>query len=88
MDRRFTHHERVARKFAHRIGLWLSEARRKGAFGDLVIAAEPHFLGLLRGELDAETRSALRHEVPREYAQGSDEEIRARILEAIIEKGR
>jgi len=83
LDRRFTHHEQVAKRFAKKIANQLAIACRQKLFRDLVLVAEPHFLGLLRKELNYETRTAIRHEVRHEYAQGSDAEVREQILNAI-----
>lgn len=83
MDRRNQKHETVAKDFADRIAHALGSARRENRFKDVVLVAEPHFLGLLREHLDAETRAKIAHEVHREYLEGSDSEIRERILDAI-----
>ena len=53
------------------------------SFGELVLVAEPHFLGLLRDALGPETRRLVKHEVGREYTQGSGDDIRAQVLKAI-----
>ncbi|NDF15247.1 hypothetical protein EB061_07995 [bacterium] len=87
MDKTFQHHERAARKFAKAIALKLLEKKRKQKFTELVIAAEPHFLGLIRQELDPELRPLILHEVNREYLEGSDQEMRRAILTAILKKG-
>lgn len=41
-----------ARHFAHQLAEMLRHAHERHRFDSLVIAAPPHFLGLLRGELD------------------------------------
>lgn len=83
LDGHLTHHEQSARRFAKKIARQVNSARRGKKFHDLVLVAEPHFLGLLRNELDRDTQAVVRHTVGHEYARGSDEEIRALILKAI-----
>ncbi len=48
-----------------------------------MLAAEPHFLGLLREKLDLQTKNAVLHEIPHEYKRGSEGEIRSLVLKAI-----
>jgi hypothetical protein len=76
-------HEADARKFAHEIAAELAEAGRLKSFDALVLAAEPHFLGILREALDDETLRKVRYEVPSDYARGSDKEVRAHIMKSI-----
>ncbi len=79
-----SHHELAARRFAKRVAAALERGRSQKLFRELVLVAEPHFLGLLRRSLTSKTREAVTHEVGHEYyAQGSGEEVRARILKAI-----
>jgi protein required for attachment to host cells len=80
LDRRFDQQEGIAKRFAKRIAENLGEACERKRFSDLVLVAEPHFLGLLRGELDSSTRGAVKHEIVREYKRGSDVEIHSHIL--------
>ena len=42
---------------------------------ELVVMAEPHFLGLMNKELSPRVRAAVLQEVPREWSQGSDKEL-------------
>ncbi len=44
-----------AQAFARELGRQLNEARRDGRFRQLVLLAEPHFLGQLRKRLDGAT---------------------------------
>lgn len=68
-------HERAAAHFAGVIGKSLEQAIREERFSDLVILAEPHFLGLIRKELPEVVKVRLKMEIPREFAQGSDAEL-------------
>lgn len=86
LDRRSQQHELVAEKFAKRIAEVLLAARTERRFSDLVLVAEPHFLGLLRSALDAGTKALVRYEVGREYAKAPNSELRSLILKAIVEE--
>jgi protein required for attachment to host cells len=44
--------ETEARVFAHRLAGELQDAHRRGQFDSLLMVAPPHFLGLVRAELD------------------------------------
>ncbi len=56
-DRGDSPHERAAARFASRLALHLESSRERGAFDQLVLVAEPHFLGLLRSELSDPVRA-------------------------------
>jgi protein required for attachment to host cells len=70
------YHEEVAMKFARRIAKELEKAAVKGEYSDLIVMAEPHFLGMINKELPKNVKSVLRKEVPREWSQGSDQELK------------
>ena len=86
LDRRSHRHENVAKKFAHQIAGMLDSNRQKGTYKDLVLVAEPHFLGLLRAELTSPTRELVSHEVGHDYARASDSELEAQIRAAMDSK--
>lgn len=73
-------HEQVASTFAQRIADRLGEARVQGKFTRLVIAAEPHFLGLLRSALDTATSRLVIREVPKHLKQLSTAELAPYVL--------
>jgi protein required for attachment to host cells len=83
MDSHFGKHETAARRFARLLAEHLLREHRNHRYQELVISAEPHFLGYLRAELEAEVRSAVCFESHREYLEGSDQEIREEILQAM-----
>ena len=83
LDRTFQHHERDATRFARAIANHLTRRKREDAFQGLVLVAEPHFLGLLRQALPRELHGLIRHEIPREYLEGSDAEVKTAIERAI-----
>jgi len=49
----------------------------------LILVAEPHFLGLMRMALPPELKRLIRHEIPREYLEGSDEDLKLSIQTAL-----
>lgn len=76
-------HETAAKKFAGQIVHALEVGKKESRYTDLVLVAEPHFLGLLRQSLPRAVQSVVSHEVGREYRQGSDAELRSQIMAAI-----
>jgi protein required for attachment to host cells len=69
-------HEEVAVQFARKIGRAMDAAALKNEMSSLVVIAEPHFLGLLNGEFSKRVKSIISREVPREWARGSDRELK------------
>lgn len=55
MNHEHTAHEHVVEHFIGEIADQLQKARMEGSFDDLILVAEPRFLGGLRGALDAPT---------------------------------
>lgn len=86
LDRSWNRHETVAKKFAKKIAQALTHAARQNRFDELVLVAEPHFLGMLRDEIPASLRAKIKHEVNREYAKGSDQFLHDQIIHAISSK--
>lgn len=69
--------EAAAARFARRIAASLDRASSRHEFTDLVIVAEPQFLGLMNKELSKQVRRQVRREVARDWAhQGSDDELK------------
>jgi protein required for attachment to host cells len=52
LEREEPPHERAARDFARGVAAHVERARNDGRFNDLVLVAEPRFLGMLREALD------------------------------------
>lgn len=71
-------HRPEIERFARRICRRLDEERRTGGIDDLVIIAEPHFLGQLRLHLSGPTRRLITREIARNLTRQST----ARIAEA------
>lgn len=65
----------VASAFARRISGMLDRAAHEAEFTDLVIMAEPQFLGFLRKALPKRVAALVRKKVAREWSQGSDREL-------------
>lgn len=82
LDRRDHHHELAARRFAKKIAKVIMAAYQEHRMGNVVLVAEPHFLGLLRNSLSPFVRRIVEHEVRHHYA-GSDADLRRQILSAI-----
>jgi protein required for attachment to host cells len=72
--------ERVSQDFALRIAAQLEAARVGRQFSDLVLVAEPRFLGVLKKALSAPLLGAVSHEVPAEYINRSEAELRRDIF--------
>ena len=80
---RTLYHEQVAVQFARKIAHILDLAVLKNDLSDLVVVAEPHFLGLLNQEFSKRVKSVLKSEVPREWSQGSDKELKEYLREKL-----
>lgn len=86
LDRVTNHHEGRAKRFAARIGRALEKARENEAFEELVLVAEPRFLGYLREALPPGMRKLVSEEIGREFKRGSDREIHAWIVNLAKER--
>jgi protein required for attachment to host cells len=83
LEREQAHYEHNGRQFAGEVAKGLEKMRVEDRFDELVIAAEPQFLGMLREKLTPGLRSIVYEEIPREFTQGSDEERQAHVLSAL-----
>lgn len=83
LDKHNNKHEVVAVKFSKKIAEALSKGAQEKRFDELVLVAEPHFLGLLRDQVPLRLRPLIKYEVHHEYLQGSQKKLRERILKAI-----
>jgi len=61
-------HERDAATFARQVADIVQTGRNENRFGQLVLVAEPRFLGLLRGALDDVTASTVAGTVSKDLA--------------------
>ncbi|MGZ3693898.1 MAG: host attachment protein [Bdellovibrionota bacterium] len=72
---RSLYHEQVAIQFARRIGKAIDRSLLDKEFSDLVVLAEPHFLGLLNKGFSQRVKAKVINEVPREWHEGSDRDL-------------
>ncbi|MEK2645045.1 host attachment protein [Bdellovibrio sp. BCCA] len=71
--------ERVAQEFAKKISDFLEISRQQGAFDDLVLFADPHFLGRLRSAFTKKLRQCVSKEITKDLGAVTTEEIRIRL---------
>jgi len=67
--------EAEARTFARQIAAELDQGLAAGRFDKLVVAAPPHFLGLLRAEVGEQARRSLSLTVNKDYTQVAEYEL-------------
>lgn len=67
-------------RFAHQLGKLLNDAHAQNAFDQLVLIAEPHFLGLLRQELAARVHKSIYATINKDYAGLDEATIAERVL--------
>ena len=76
LDKTSVHHEVTAKRFASEIAKVLESGAHDGRFRDLVLVAEPHFLGLLRAVITTKVKNRIEMEIIREFAYGNEKELR------------
>lgn len=67
VDRRFHKHEEAASRFAKLIAEKLEAELNKERFTELVIASDPHFLGILRKKHSTKLTKHIKLEINRDY---------------------
>lgn len=78
-----TPHEAEARHFAVELGERLNQGASRRAFEQLVIAAPPQFLGLLRQHLHGDTAKRIRAAIDKDYTALAERELKLRIVESL-----
>jgi protein required for attachment to host cells len=68
-------HEHDAAAFARALARRLSSGRHSGRFDELMLVAEPHFLGVLRAALDRPTASCVSGTMPKDYAWVAEHDL-------------
>lgn len=68
-------HDLIVQGFARRIAQDLEDARRHRSFTELVIVAEPKFLGRIKRELPVDTRRLVSHWISKDLAKETIENI-------------
>jgi protein required for attachment to host cells len=74
--------QQEAVRFAKRISRRLDTARRSGEYDELIVAAGPAFLGLMRAELSKPTRARVVHEIRKDLVHGTVEALRRHLPES------
>lgn len=67
--------EKEAGLFARRVAQWLADARRKGRYEHLRVAAAPRFLGRLRQAMEPEVSEAVTEELDKDLVQMPEREL-------------
>ena len=68
-------HEMSAEEFAKRVAKMMDRAVLAQECSDLVLLAEPHFLGLVNKALPKRVTAVMRRELATEWRQGSDRKL-------------
>lgn len=63
-------------RFAKRLARWLDAERRRNGIEELVLIAEPRFLGVLRPRLSVPTHKLIKREIARDLVRADDRLIR------------
>lgn len=79
LGREKVHHQHHIETFVARIAARLGRGLNEGRYDDLVVAAEPHFLGLLRKSLPEKVSEKVAEEIHKEFPPMSAVEARQRI---------
>jgi protein required for attachment to host cells len=80
-------HKREAQQFALRIAGTIAQAQQTQRANQLVLVAEPHFLGLLRAALPAQLRELVAHEIHHDLRHAPESTVREH-LAAEVAAGR
>ena len=84
LDRTFDHKEESAIKFGKRIAENLQRSLNEQLFDELILVAEPHFLGILKEHLGPTVLRKVKAEVKKELPSDmSTDEIRRVVLKSI-----
>ncbi len=85
LDPRTSAQDQEAVEFSQQLGAHLIDRLERGAFDELVIVAEPRFLGYLRGVFPTRLKSCVVSEIRREFVRGSNAQMEAQIRAAMKE---
>jgi protein required for attachment to host cells len=77
-------HEHAVADFARQLAGKLQQGRTENAYGQLVLAAPPKFLGQLRSSLDAPTAKLLIGSIDKDLASSDEAEIIEQIGEVVL----
>lgn len=71
--------ERVAQEFAKKVADYLDQERQKKSFDNLVLFADPHFLGRMRSSFSKKLREVVAKEVTKDLGAVTTTEIKNRL---------
>jgi protein required for attachment to host cells len=71
--------EKLEAKFSKRVAEYLEQGRSQQKYHRLIIAAEPKFLGMVRGDLSEEVRRLIFEEVSEDLTELGVDEIQNRL---------
>ncbi|MFT3741596.1 MAG: host attachment protein [Gammaproteobacteria bacterium] len=74
-------------KFALELTDVLASALAKGLFGQWVLCASPHFLGLMKKHLGRELKETLAHSLEKDYTKLKEQELREHLKELLRFRG-
>jgi protein required for attachment to host cells len=77
--------QREAIRFAREIARSLEEARHSDEYEQLIVAAGPSFLGLLRSEISPATRACIVHEVHKDLVHSPPEALLQHLPRSLAE---
>jgi protein required for attachment to host cells len=69
-------HQEVGRKFAHELVKILDQGRQKNDYKELILVADPWFLGQLRSAMGKETEKHVVSSISKDLAHIPDQEIK------------
>ncbi|HET7371348.1 MAG TPA: host attachment protein [Gammaproteobacteria bacterium] len=72
-------HDKHTEGFARDVARHLDDARHRGRFDQLIVAAAPAVLGELRDHLDSATRSCITREIDKNWVQHTAQDIEAQL---------
>lgn len=81
-------HQVEIEKFAREIAQELEHARVQGAYEELIIAAPPQFLGLVRQALKVDVERIVRARIPKNLVRLEERDVAERIRDEVFQMGR
>lgn len=71
--------ERIAQEFAKKVSHFLEESRQNHNFDDLVLIADPAFLGKMRSHFSRDLRQVISREIPKDLGTVTRDELKNRL---------
>lgn len=81
-------HQVELEKFARDIAQELEHGRVQGAYEELVLAAPPQFLGLIRQALKVDVERKVRARIPKNLVRTEERDVAARLRDEVLQTGR